>query len=283
MLVKSMFVVLVILQFWVSIHVEGKSEACETCTCFWRSNKKYIDCSNLGLTEIPAGINSWVHNLALQGNDIEELGESVTLGSVQLDGLEHLNLANNPIANVTSGFFDVAPNLKSLMLHHTEITTLPSDIFDSLTQLKWLWLHNNALTSVSVNTFKQLVSLYELYLYGNEIDTIPDGTFSSQKAIRHIHLQGNSLGESVPSCCQMCGLPDGVDVKWGDVAIDKEMNCGCGGDYCSTDSQGICNDPAGSTLTCANYKFSAAGRSFTFSLVASVASIAAASWFALFM
>lgn len=275
-----MFLLLFVIHF---AAVDGGSEACETCTCFWRSNKKYIDCSNLGLTEIPSGINTWVHNLALQGNDIEELGDAVTLGSLQLEGLEHLNLANNPIVNVTSGFFDKAPNLKSLMLHHTEISTLPSNIFDSLTSLKWLWLNNNALTSLSVNTFKSLDTLYELYLFGNELETIPDGMFSSQKAIRHIHLQGMSLGATVPTCCQMCGLPDGVDVKWGDVEFNKEMNCGCGGSYCTTDASGICNDPVGSTLTCANYKFSAAGRSFTFSFLMSVASIAAASSFALFM
>lgn len=266
--------------------VGAKSEACETCNCFWRltdgNRMKYIDCSGLGLTEIPSGINTWVHNLALQGNDIEDLGLTTTLGSETLEGIEHINLSNNPIRNVTSGFFDVVPNLKSLMLHHTEIHTLPSDVFDPLTQLEWLWLHENQLQRLHVNTFKKLTNLYELYLHNNNLAYIFDGLFSSQKKIRHIHLHGNNIGMDAPSCCKMCGLPDGVDVKWGDVPQDTEMNCGCGSESCTSVGGGVCNDPAGSTLTCANYKFSAAGSSWSLSWIVTLSSIVLA-WCAMFI
>ena len=263
------------------VKVEAKSEACETCNCFWRSNKKYIDCSGMGLTSIPSGINTWVHNLALQGNEIEDLGLTTTLGPETLDGLEHINLSNNPILNVSAGFFDVVPNLKSLMLHHTEIQTLPSDIFDPLTQLKWLWLNNNQLKRLHVNTFKKLTELYELYLQDNDLVYIFDTLFSSQKKIRHIYLHGNEIGSEAPSCCKMCGLPDGVDVKWGSVPQDEEMSCGCGGDFCTSDSAGVCNYPEGTELTCANYKFSASGRKFDFSWAMIVASIILGSYIAI--
>jgi hypothetical protein len=253
----------------------GKSEACEECNCFWRANKKHIDCSYAGLTEIPDGINTWTYSLSLQGNDIEDLGLTTTLGSATLSGLEILNLANNPILNLTTGFFDVAPNLKALMLHHTELQTLPDNIFDTLTGLEYLWLHNNALTTVPANAFKYLDNLWELYLQGNALSTIPDTLFSAQKNIRHIYLHDQeNMDETLPTCCQMCGLPNYVDVKWASVAIDEKMTCGCGGDYCNNN---ICNNPAGSTLTCANYQFSAAGRSISVSLlVSSIASVVVA-------
>ena len=272
---QGMLIVLILCLLPVT-RVEAKSEACEVCTCFWRSGKKHIDCSYSDLTEIPAGINSWVYNLALQGNLIEDLGYTTTLGSTTLTGLKYLNLANNPITNVSSDFFNVAPNLYSLMLHHTELETLPSDAFSALTSLEWLWLNNNALTSLHSQTFQPLTELYELYLQDNALTAVPNKIFSKLKKLGHIYLHGNPMGTAAPSCCEVCGLPNRVDVKWGEVPQNTVLECGCGGDVCS-DSD--CYQLDLTAQTCDTYIFSGSARSYAWSLAISVGAVATASCF----
>lgn len=267
--------ILLILCYLPEKRVKAKSEACEVCTCFWRSGKKWIDCSYSDLTEIPAGINSWVYNLALQGNLIEDLGYTTTLGSTTLTGLKYLNLANNPIKNVSSDFFDVTPNLYSLMLHHTELEQLPSDVFSALTSLEWLWLNNNALTSLHSQTFQPLTELYELYLQSNALTSVPDKVFSQLKKLGHIYLNDNPMGTAAPSCCEVCGLPNRVDVKWGETPQDVKLQCGCGGDVCA-DSD--CYQLYRTSATCDTYIFSGSARKFAWSLIVYVGLAAMASY-----
>ena len=191
-----------------------------------------MDCSYAGLTEIPAGLNWKVYSLSLQGNDIPDLGTTTSLGSETLSGLKILNLMNNPITSVSSTFFNTATGLTHLMLHHTELQTIPVGTFASLTNLEWLWLNNNALTSIDRDLFRYNTKLKELYLQNNALTTVPNGAFVTQTSIKHIYLHENDIIN--PDCCQMCGLPGTVDVKWGYTAQGFALECGCSSDSTCT-------------------------------------------------
>ena len=154
----------------------------------------------------------------------------------------------------------MTPNLYSLMLHHTELEQLPSDVFSALTSLEWLWLNNNALTSLHSQTFQPLTELYELYLHDNALTSVPNKIFSKLKKLGHIYLDGNPMGTAAPSCCEVCGLPDRVDVKWGETPQDVVLECGCGGDVCA-DSD--CYQLYRTEQTCDTYIFSGSARSCT--------------------
>lgn len=217
----------------IALTAWGKSEICTECNCFWRDGKKHVDCSYSGLTEIPAGLNYKVYSLSLQGNDIPDLGTTTSLGAEVLSGLKILNLMNNPITSVSSSFFSTATGLTHLMLHHTSLTTIPVSTFASLANLQWLWLNDNALTSIDRDLFRYNTKLVELYLQRNALTTVPNGAFVTQTSIKHIYLHENDLSAN-PDCCQMCGLPNSVDIKWGYTPQDFKLDCGCSSDTSCT-------------------------------------------------
>ena len=204
-------------------------DACDVCGCYTRKNQLIVDCAGLGLETIPDNIPTDVHRLLLQGNELPDLGTTTSLGSTVLSGLKVLFVMGNPIASVTAAFFDKCPRVHTLMLHHTELATLPAGVFNGMTRMKWLWLNNNEITALPVDSFKDLIQVREIYLFNNSITTVPGGVFRDQAIIKHLYLHNNNIPKSEIDCCQFCGLPEPVDVKWGHFAQDETLRCGYDG------------------------------------------------------
>jgi Leucine-rich repeat (LRR) protein len=236
-------------------QVQG--DACDECSCYKRKKKQYVDCSGVGIDTIPANIPTDVYKLLLQGNDIPDLGTTTTLGANQLPNLQVIFVHNNPIASVTANFFVNAPNVHTLMFHHTEIATLPAGVFNGMTKMKWIWLNNNKLTAVPVDAFKSLTQIIEIYLYNNQITTILNGVFRDQAAIKHLYLFGNEIPKSELNCCQLCGVPEPVDVKWGLIPIDTQLSCAASS---SCNINGVSTTCFNNPSKTHNYMFSSANR-----------------------
>jgi len=207
-------------------HGSNHEKICDICNCYHQKTKLIINCAYLDLDEIPPGIPVETHKLFLQGNQLPDLGTTTSLGATQLPNLKVLYLMNNPIVTVTTAFFAVVPRLHTLMLHHCEIAALPDDVFSSLTRMKWLWINNNEIASVPPTLLHGLAQLREFYMYNNSVVTMPEGVFRDQGIIKHVYLFENDIPETELTCCQMCGLPEPVDVKWGLIEQDAKLACG---------------------------------------------------------
>jgi hypothetical protein len=218
----------------------------------------------MDLEEIPPGIPVETHKLYLQGNLLPDLGTTTNLGVTQLPNLKVLYLMNNPIVTVTTAFFAVVPRLHTLMLHHCKIAVLPNDVFSTLTRLKWLWINHNELAAVPPMLLHGLAQLRELYMYNNSLITMPDGFYRDQEIIKHVYMFNNPIPTTDLTCCQMCGLPEPVDVKWGRVEQDTELKCGYDSDETCTIAgvSKLCYKSPASGGKGQTYKFSAAGKNW---------------------
>lgn len=255
--------ILLLLLVLACCHVaHGVDDICEQCNCYHQKKKLIIDCSYMDLEIIPPNIPVETFKLYLQGNLLPDLGTTTNLGVKQLPNLKVLYLMNNPIVTVTTAFFAVVPRVHTLMLHHCAITALPNDVFTALTRLKWLWINHNELTAVPQTLLHGLVQLRELYMYNNSLVTIPDGMFRDQEIIKHVYLFNNPIPTTDLSCCQMCGLPEPVDVKWGRIKQDTELKCGYDNDVSCTVAgvSKVCYTSPASGGKGETYKFSAASK-----------------------
>lgn len=79
------------------------SDACDTCTCYERLDKYFVDCSYLGLTTIPTDIPAKASRLYLNGNNISEVGYDNRI--YYNDNLRELYLHNNPISAIHEVLF----------------------------------------------------------------------------------------------------------------------------------------------------------------------------------
>ncbi|TWW64417.1 Leucine-rich repeat-containing G-protein coupled receptor 5A [Takifugu flavidus] len=177
-----------------------------------------VDCSDLGLREVPANLSVFTSYLDLSMNNLtvvsgdglstlhflEELvifatvasGTSVwprcMLGTGGLADLwVQIRCEQQVLEVVCNRVFD----LRRLAGNHLSI--IPRGAFSGLLNLKLLMLQNNNLTSVPAEAFNDLQNLQSLRLDANHISDVPAGSFSGLRSLRHLWLDDNAL-EEVP-------------------------------------------------------------------------------------
>ncbi|XP_078392388.1 LOW QUALITY PROTEIN: biglycan-like [Cetorhinus maximus] len=129
------------------------------CQC----NRRVLQCSDLGLKEVPANIPTEMSLVDLQNNKITEIKEKDFKG---LTNLYALYLVNNKISKV-----------------HPKA-------FLSLIALQKLYLSKNALVEIPKNLPKSLV---ELRIHENHIKKVPKEAFRGMKDMNCIEMGGNPL------------------------------------------------------------------------------------------
>ncbi|XP_078061454.1 biglycan-like [Mustelus asterias] len=129
------------------------------CQC----HRRVLQCSDLGLKEIPANIPKDTSLLDLQNNKITEIKEKDFQG---LSKLYALYLVNNKISKV-----------------HPKA-------FLSMTALQKMYLSKNALVEIPKNLPKSLV---ELRIHENRIKKVPKEAFRGMKHMNCIEMGGNPL------------------------------------------------------------------------------------------
>ncbi|XP_054844379.1 leucine-rich repeat-containing G-protein coupled receptor 5 isoform X2 [Eublepharis macularius] len=173
-----------------------------------------VDCSDLGLTSVPANLSVFASYLDLSMNNISKLPSS-SLHNLRF--LEELRLAGNGLAHVPKGAFAGLFSLKVLMLQnnmlrqvpaealqnlHTlqslrldanHISFVPPNCFNGLISLRHLWLDDNSLTDIPVQAFKSLPALQAMTLALNKIHHIPDYAFGTLSSLVVLHLHNNRI------------------------------------------------------------------------------------------
>ncbi|XP_062931631.1 leucine-rich repeat-containing G-protein coupled receptor 5 isoform X2 [Cynocephalus volans] len=173
-----------------------------------------VDCSDLGLAELPSNLSVFTSYLDLSMNNISQLPPS-PLHSLRF--LEELRLAGNALTYIPKGAFAGLHSLKVLMLQNNQLRQVPSEAlqnlgslqslrldanhisyvppscFSGLHSLRHLWLDDNALTEIPVQAFRSLSALQAMTLALNKIHHIPDYAFGNLSSLVVLHLHNNRI------------------------------------------------------------------------------------------
>ncbi|XP_020034571.1 leucine-rich repeat-containing G-protein coupled receptor 5 isoform X2 [Castor canadensis] len=180
-----------------------------------------VDCSDLGLSELPSNLSVFTSYLDLSMNNISQLLPNPLHG---LRFLEELRLAGNALRYIPKGAFTGLCSLKVLMLQNNQLRQVPTDAlqnlrslqslrldanhisyvppscFSGLHSLRHLWLDDNALTEIPVQALKSLSALQAMTLALNKIHHIPDYAFGNLSSLVVLHLHNNRIHSLGKKC-----------------------------------------------------------------------------------
>ncbi|KAL9824350.1 LOW QUALITY PROTEIN: leucine-rich repeat-containing G-protein coupled receptor 6 [Geothlypis trichas] len=173
-----------------------------------------VDCSELGLSELPASLSPLTAYLDLSMNNISQLQpralrhlrflEELRLSGNQISripgeafsglyNLKILMLQNNQLSRIPAEALRDLPNLQSLRLDANLISVVPDRSFEGLLSLRHLWLDDNALTEIPVRALNRLPALQAMTLALNQIWHIPDFAFQNLSSLVVLHLHNNRI------------------------------------------------------------------------------------------
>uniref|UniRef100_A0A8C3VYI7 Leucine rich repeat containing G protein-coupled receptor 5 n=1 Tax=Catagonus wagneri TaxID=51154 RepID=A0A8C3VYI7_9CETA len=180
-----------------------------------------VDCSDLGLSELPSNLSVFTSYLDLSMNNISQLPPN-PLHSLRF--LEELRLAGNSLTYIPKGAFAGLYSLKILMLQNNHLRQVPTEAlqnlrslqslrldanhisyvppscFSGLHSLRHLWLDDNALTEIPVQAFRSLSALQAMTLALNKIHHIPDYAFGNLSSLVVLHLHNNRIHSLGKKC-----------------------------------------------------------------------------------
>ncbi|XP_076686385.1 uncharacterized protein LOC143378488 isoform X1 [Andrena cerasifolii] len=144
------------------------------CVCHLSQQPRIVMCSKQGLEVFPENIS---------------------------DVVEHLNLSNNLLTNITSDINRLT-DLQYLNLARNKLSSLPDDI-SSLRSLRRLDLSGNQIHEIAdINSIKQLPSLTVLHVSRNSLSSLEDLISSGLEALDASHCEIRELSNT-----SLDGLP----------------------------------------------------------------------------
>lgn len=160
------------------------------CKCYndrtWNTNA--VDCSSLGVEEIPRRIPMDATEVYLDGNILHELQNHVFIGRKNMRVL-YVNASG--IESIQNRTFNGLNNLQILHLEDNRIRELKGFEFERLSHLRELYLQNNAIGFIGNLTFLPLRSLEILRLHGNRLVTFPVWQVTLNARLVELSLGGN--------------------------------------------------------------------------------------------
>ncbi|XP_064156182.1 leucine-rich repeat-containing G-protein coupled receptor 6 [Anguilla rostrata] len=208
------------------------------CQCQEDGILQLVDCSELGLSAVPADLSPLTSYLDLSMNNISELQPSAfhnlhLLGELRLSGnrlrdvpkqvftglynLKVLMLQNNQIERLPSEATWDLPNLLSLRLDANLIWEVPERTFAGLRSLRHLWLDDNALTEIPVRALNRLPALQAMTLALNRIAHIPDSAFRNLSSLVVLHLHNNMIQTLGKNCFEGLHSLETLDLNYNDL------------------------------------------------------------------
>nr|XP_020737636.1 leucine-rich repeat-containing G-protein coupled receptor 6 [Odocoileus virginianus texanus] len=184
------------------------------CRCREAGILLWADCSERGLSTVPAGLDPLTAYLDLSMNNLTELWPGVFrrlrfLEELRLSGnrlshipgqafsglssLKILMLQNNRLGGIPAEALWELPGLQSLRLDANLISLVPDRSFEGLTSLRHLWLDDNALTEIPVSALGHLRALQAVTLALNRIGRVPDYAFRNLSSLVVLHLHNNRI------------------------------------------------------------------------------------------
>ncbi|XP_039648351.1 leucine-rich repeat-containing G-protein coupled receptor 5-like, partial [Perca fluviatilis] len=199
----------------------GRAGCHGRCRCEVDGLLHRVDCSDLGLREVPSNLSVFTSYLDLSMNNLTVLSAGAL---TNLPFLEELRLAGNDLSVIPRGAFTGLYNLKVLMLQNNQLMSVPAEAFNNLHNLqslrldanhissvpigcfsglrllRHLWLDDNSLTEVPVEALSELPALQAMTLALNHISHVPDHAFSKLGRLVVLHLNNNRIVSMGTNC-----------------------------------------------------------------------------------
>ncbi|XP_047245938.1 decorin [Girardinichthys multiradiatus] len=166
------------------------------CQCHLR----VIQCSDLGLREVPADIPDDATLLDLQNNKITEIKEN---DFKHLKGLHALILVNNKITTIHPKAFSPLTKLQRLYLSKNLLKDMPANMPKSLQELR---IHENEITKIKKASFQGMSQVIVMELGSNPLKSagVEAGAFTDLKRVSYIRIADTNITE-IPK-----GLPSSL-------------------------------------------------------------------------
>ncbi|XP_074847996.1 toll-like receptor 2 type-2 [Carettochelys insculpta] len=176
----------------------------------------FCDCSSRNLSTIPSGLTIDVIRLNLSYNSIKHVRENDFKRSVNLrvlllqfnqiwtidNGsfiflrkLEHLDLSNNKLTNLSPSWFGHLFSLRHLNIQGNLYSTLGDNpLFSNLKTLRSLHLgNNNSFSAIRKQDFDGITVLEQLEIHGQRLRQYESGSLTTVNNISHIILNLNDV------------------------------------------------------------------------------------------
>ncbi|XP_071408324.1 leucine-rich repeat-containing G-protein coupled receptor 5 isoform X2 [Pithys albifrons albifrons] len=183
------------------------------CRCEQDGVRLRADCSDRGLTAVPANLSAFTSYLDLSMNNITKLPSNPVHN---LRFLEELRLAGNGLTYIPKGAFAGLFSLKVLMLQNNQLRQVPTEALQNLRSLQSLHLHNNRIYSLGKKCFDGLHSLETLDLNYNSLDEFPTA-IRTLTNLKELGFHSNNI-KSIPERAFM-GNPSLITIHFYDNPI----------------------------------------------------------------
>ncbi|XP_057711598.1 decorin [Corythoichthys intestinalis] len=166
------------------------------CQCHLR----VVQCSDLGLKEVPKDIPDDTTLLDLQNNKITEIKEN---DFKNLKGLHALILVNNKISNIHAKALNPLTKLQRLYLSKNNLKEMPANMPKSLQELR---IHENDISKIKKASFQGMSQVIVMELGSNPLKSagIDAGAFADLKRVSYIRIADTQITE-IPK-----GLPSSL-------------------------------------------------------------------------
>ncbi|XP_056131073.1 leucine-rich repeat-containing G-protein coupled receptor 6-like [Lampris incognitus] len=180
------------------------------CQCEEDSIFVMVDCSELGLSSVPANLSPLTTYLDLSMNNISEIQPRAFH---RLHLLSELRISGNQLRYISGHALQGLRNLKVLMLQNNQLERLPDEdhwdlpnllslvsghiedlpSFYHCSALQEIGLQHNQIRRIESSTFQQLTSLRALDLSWNDIEWIHPDAFAALHSLVKLDLTENRL------------------------------------------------------------------------------------------
>uniref|UniRef100_A0A8D0L252 Decorin n=1 Tax=Sphenodon punctatus TaxID=8508 RepID=A0A8D0L252_SPHPU len=163
------------------------------CQCHLR----VVQCSDLGLTQVPKDLPADTTLLDLQNNKITEIKDG---DFKNMKDLHALILVNNKISKISPGAFAPLRKLERLYLSKNNLKELPENMPKTLQELR---AHENEITKLRKAVFNGLNNMIVVELGTNPLKSsgVENGAFQGMKRLSYIRISDTNIN-SIPK-----GLP----------------------------------------------------------------------------
>ncbi|KAI6203456.1 LRRCT domain-containing protein [Aphelenchoides besseyi] len=157
--------------------------------CICANDTRNVNCKDVKLDIIPSFLNPSLQTLNLAGTGVKLDRDYISL----YRQLQTLDLGDNEIVEIPSGFFDDLVDLRELRLTRNSIRSLDIDVFSALPKLEHLDLSHNQISNIESEAFAGLEVLELLNLTGNNLQIVEPRWFDGLSHLLVLDLSNNSL------------------------------------------------------------------------------------------
>ncbi|XP_077308095.1 leucine-rich repeats and immunoglobulin-like domains protein 1 isoform X2 [Lithobates pipiens] len=172
--------------FFLGLCLDGGAPCPGNCTCTGAT----VDCSNRGLSEVPAPLPTGATHLNLSHNKLKEIDPAAF---VELLGLREVQLGYNELTSIPS-LGSVASQIISLSLHHNKIRSIEATELIPYTALESLDLSSNEITEIRRGSFPLQLRIKDINLGSNKLSSLEAGSFDNlSRSLLTLRLSKNRI------------------------------------------------------------------------------------------